>query len=258
MRVLIKIGGAQLEQLGPRHKLCQAIKAAQQQGHEVLVVHDGGSSCFTPEDVMMSHGSYVNSMLVQSLQVCGVAAVGLTGADGATFTAKQINRKDAEIAFTGTLDQVNPTLVETLIKSNHVPVIATVAPLALPTNKPSARSFFNINADHAAGPLGRSFDCNALLFLTDDGGVFDRHGRLMPLITEMDCERMMANGIASNGIQPKLKAAQYAAHENPTAIIKIAPAADDDCVVSALREGTGSRFFARVKHTHKLVARQHG
>ena len=258
MRILIKIGGAQLKQLGPRRKLCQAIKAAQQQGHEVLVVHDGGSSCFTPEDVMMSHGSYVNSMLVQSLQVCGVAAVGLTGADGATFTAKQINRKNTERTPTGTLDQVNPTLVETLIRSNHVPVIATVAPLALPTDEPSARSFFNINADHAAGPLGRSFDCNALLFLTDDGGVFDRNGRLMPLITEMDCERMMANGVASDDIQPKLKAAQCAAHENPTAIIKIAPAADDDCVVSALREGTGSRFFARVKHTHELVARQHG
>ena len=43
MKVLIKIGGAQLEEPAPRQELCMAIQRARQEGHRVIVVHGGGN-----------------------------------------------------------------------------------------------------------------------------------------------------------------------------------------------------------------------
>ena len=268
MRILIKIGGAQLEQAGPRRKLCESIQKAQLAGHEVLIVHGGGNQIrtvgkalgledryheglritdkATAEAALMVLGGSVNRTLVHTLQTCSVKAVGITGADGATFCAKPLVRDGVDLGYVGSIDTVDRTLVETLLKAGHVPVIATVAPGTAEHDKDSAgdEPFFNINADHAAGPLCHEFGCDALLFLTDVDGVLDANGRLMPLLTDNDCTRLVATGVVAGGMQPKLESAQRAAHASPHAIVKIAPAAADDCVLAGLRDGAGTRFFA--------------
>ena len=43
MRILVKIGGAQLEEAGPRTVLCKALARARAEGHELIVVHGGGN-----------------------------------------------------------------------------------------------------------------------------------------------------------------------------------------------------------------------
>lgn len=281
MRILVKIGGAQLEQPGPRQQLCAAIRGAKQQGHEVIVVHGGGNQIRTvgkalgqkhryheglritdretADTVLMVLGGLVNRNLVQSLSQSDVAAVGITGADGGTFSAKPLLRPGVDLGYVGSVDRVDGKLVESLLKGGFVPVIATVAPGNHQDNEPdSDQPFFNINADHAAGPLCDAFDCDALLFLTDVDGVLDAQGRLMPLLTDHDCARLISTGIASGGMQPKIESAQRAAHENPHAIVKIAPARGDDCVLAALRDGSGSRFFALAKPDTNQGALQHG
>ena len=47
MRILVKIGGAQLEEPGPRQALCQAVARACEAGHELIVVHGGGNQIRT-------------------------------------------------------------------------------------------------------------------------------------------------------------------------------------------------------------------
>lgn len=281
MRILVKIGGAQLEQPGPRQQLCAAIRGAKQQGHEVIVVHGGGNQIRTvgkalgqkdryheglritdretADTVLMVLGGLVNRNLVRSLSQSDVAAVGITGADGGTFSAKPLLRPGVDLGYVGSVDRVDGKLVESLLKGGFVPVIATVAPGNHQDNEPdSDQPFFNINADHAAGPLCDAFDCDALLFLTDVDGVLDAQGRLMPLLTDHDCARLISTGVASGGMQPKIESAQRAAHENPHAIVKIAPARGDDCVLAALRDGSGSRFFALAKPDPNQGALQHG
>jgi acetylglutamate kinase len=281
VRILVKIGGAQLEQPGPRQQLCAAIRGAKQQGHEVIVVHGGGNQIRTvgkalgqkdryheglritdretADTVLMVLGGLVNRNLVQSLSQSDVAAVGITGADGGTFSAKPLLRPGVDLGYVGSVDRVDGKLVESLLKGGFVPVIATVAPGNHQDNEPdSDQPFFNINADHAAGPLCDAFDCDALLFLTDVDGVLDAQGRLMPLLTDHDCARLISTGVASGGMQPKIESAQRAAHENPHAIVKIAPARGDDCVLAALRDGSGSRFFALAKPDTNQGALQHG
>ena len=288
MKVLIKIGGAQLEEPAPRQELCMAIQRARQEGHRVIVVHGGGNQirtttkalgivdryheglritdAATAQAVLMVLGGLVNRTLVQSLATCGVSAVGLTGADGSTFSAKQLVRSGVDLGFVGSVDQVNGSLVETLLQNGHVPVIATVAPGTVTSGTVtsgtetacSADPFFNINADHAAGPLCRAFDCDALLFLTDVEGVLDQDRRLLPLLTNTDCERLIRTGVATGGMQPKLEAAQQAASENPHAIVKIASASHPDCVLAALKDGAGSRFFNTSPSPHQNASEHHG
>ena len=97
MRILVKVGGAQLEETGPRAQLCLAIAAARKAGHEVVVVHGGGNQirqlgkdlgieeryhdglrvtdARTADVVLMVLGGQVNRTLVAALQRAGVPSV---------------------------------------------------------------------------------------------------------------------------------------------------------------------------------------
>lgn len=270
MRILVKIGGAQLEEAGPRAALCKALAKARAEGHELVVVHGGGNQirqltralqlpesyhdglritdARTAEVVLMVLGGLVNRTLVHSLQQAGVPAVGISGADGGTFTAKKLEPagptgNHVDLGFVGTVDHVRPQLVQSLLASGHVPVIATTAPGTLARD---GEPFFNLNADHAAGPLCRAFGCDALLFLTDVPAVLDAQKQRLPVLTPADCERLVQSGVATGGMLPKLDAALLALRDNPRALIKIAPGASPDtssgAVLSALRSSVGTTF----------------
>ena len=261
MRILVKIGGAQLEEAPARAALCKALAKAKAEGHELVVVHGGGNQirqltralqlpesyhdglritdAKTAEVVLMVLGGLVNRTLVHSLQQAGVPAVGISGADGGTFTAKKLEHAQVDLGFVGTVDHVRPQLVQSLLASGHVPVIATTAP---GTSARDGEPFFNLNADHAAGPLCRAFGCDALLFLTDVPAVLDAQKQRLPVLTPADCQQLVQSGVASGGMLPKLDAALMALRDNPRALIKIAPGSAHDAVLSALRSSVGTTF----------------
>ncbi|MBL9076672.1 MAG: acetylglutamate kinase [Planctomycetes bacterium] len=261
MRLLVKIGGAQIEQPDARARLGAAIAAARRAGHEPIVVHGGGNQiratsqamgltdryhdglritdAATAEVVLMVLAGSVNRTLVAALQRAGVPAVGLSGADGGTFTAQPLQRPGVDLGFVGAIDRVEPRLVLSLLAQGYVPVLATVAPRdgAAPDEP-----FFNLNADHAAGPLCRAFACDAALFLTDVPGVLDARGARLPALTPGDCDALVQSGVARGGMLPKLDAALRALRDHPRAIVKIAPGGTDDAVCAALRADVGTRF----------------
>lgn len=263
MRLLVKVGGAQLEQPGPRQEFCRAVAAARGDGHEVLVVHGGGNQirdltralglvdryhdglrvtdAATAAAVLMVLGGSVNRTLVASLARAGVPAVGLGGADGGTFTARPLQRPGVELGYVGEIDTVDARLGEQLVRQGYVPVLATVAPRAAAAPD---EPFYNLNADHAAGPLCRAFACEALLFLTDTQGVLDADGQRLAALSPDDCGRLVRDGIARGGMLPKLEAALLALRENPRALVKIAPAAGADAVRAALADAVGTRFHS--------------
>ena len=263
MRLLVKIGGAQLEQAAPRARLCGAIAKARAAGHELVVVHGGGNQirelgkalgiedryhdglritdARTAEVVLMVLGGQVNRRLVASLQQQGVGAVGISGADGGSFTARRLQRPGVDLGFVGAIDAVHPALVDALLASGHVPVIATVAP---GTHAADGEPFYNLNADHAAGPLCRALGCDAALFLSDIPGVLGREKELLPVLTPQRCAELVQDGVATGGMLPKLEAALLALRDNPRAMVKIAPANREDAVRQALLADVGTRFVA--------------
>jgi acetylglutamate kinase len=261
VRILIKIGGAQLEQAAKRTQLCEAIADARGAGHEVVIVHGGGNQirqlvraldlpeqyheglrvtdAGTAEAVLMVLGGSVNRTRVRTLQACGVKAVGLSGADGDTFHARPLQRPGIDLGYVGAIDGVDSSLVETLLAAGHTAVLATVAPRR---GAPADEPFYNLNADHAAGPLCRALRCDALLFLTDVPGVKDASGNVAARLTADDCDGLVRSGVASGGMLPKLEAALMAMHDNPEALVKIAPADGPGAVLHALEPGTGTTF----------------
>jgi acetylglutamate kinase len=261
VRILVKIGGAQLEEASARTTLCKAVAKAHHEGHELVVVHGGGNQirqlgkalaipeqyhdglrvtdARTAEVVLMVLAGLVNKTLVHSLQLCGVPAVGLSGADGGTFTACKLEKPGVDLGFVGAVDRVDPSLLQTLLSIGRVPVLATVAP---GTTATAGEPFFNLNADHAAGPLCRAFGCDAVLFLTDVPGVLDAQGQRLGRLTPADCAQLVASGVAKGGMIPKLDAALMALRDNPRALVKIAPAGAADAVLGALRGNVGTQF----------------
>ena len=142
------------------------------------------------------------------------------------------------------MDTVNQDLVNCLLEAGHVPVIATVAP---PTNGSGddACHFYNINADHGAGPLAKAFATDALLFLTNVPGVLDADGSLIRQLTPGRCEELKAAGVIHSGMIPKVDAALMALAAHPQGKIVIAAAG----VLQALENGVGTDFCNELANT---------
>jgi acetylglutamate kinase len=260
MRLLVKIGGAQLECAGERRAIARALAAARLAGHELIVVHGGGNQirdlcrqlgieeryhqglritdAATAEVVLMTLGGSVNRQLVLALEREGLPAAGLTGADGGTFHARRHQPAGVDLGFVGEVTEVNPRLVEALLGAGVVPVIATVAPEAGGTSE----RFLNVNADMAAGPLADALRADALLFLTDVPGVLDEERTLLAVLSTADAGALRERGAITGGMLPKIDAALAAARAARRCLVKIAPAAGEGSVLAALRAEVGTRI----------------
>lgn len=262
-RILLKIGGAQLESDGARAELARSIADARGDGLEPVIVHGGGpqiralskrlgipdhyhhglriTDAETAELALMALGGSVGRKLVQALEAAGVHAVSLTGADGGTFSARPHRPGGHDLGFVGVPSVVRPELVEALLAWGAVPVIATVAPLD-PSEPGDGSRFYNVNADHAVAPLARALGCDTIVFLTDVDGVRGPDGTRLPELTPVGAAELRATGVVHGGMIPKVEAALDALAGHPDAAVKIAPAGPDG-LRRALRADVGTRFL---------------
>jgi len=141
----------------------------------------------------------VNTRLVAALRAAGREAVGLTGVDGRLL---RLRRRDPTLGEVGEVVGVDPRILDAAIGAGDVPVIASVG-------VDDAGALLNVNADEVAGAIaaGRG---GLLLLCTDVAGVM-RDGRLLEHIGSEEAEAMLADGTASAGMRPKLRAALAAA-----------------------------------------------
>lgn len=260
MRLLVKVGGSQLEEPAARAELVHSVALARAAGIEIVLVHGGGNQiralvrklglperyheglrvtdAETADVVQMVLAGLVGKTLAAAFEAQGVRAVSLCGADGSTFASVRERREDVDLGFVGSVGIVDPRLVETLLAEDYLPLVATVGP------GEGADSFFNVNADMAAGPLAHALGAQALLFLTDVPGVLDAEKRLLPALSSDRCAELRAEGVISGGMIPKVEAALAALEANPGGLVKIVPAAGPNAVLAALDPGVGTRFLA--------------
>ncbi|GAB4148888.1 MAG: acetylglutamate kinase [Planctomycetota bacterium] len=258
MRILLKIGGSGLEQTEARSAFCRSVAAARRAGHEIAIVHGGGNQIRemcrrlsieqryhdglrvtdeqTAEVVLMVLSGLVNGTLVADLERAGVPAVGISGADGGTFSARRLNKAGIDLGFVGAIEKTDPSLCDLLLSSGRVPVIATVAP-----GPEAGGPFLNVNADHAAGPLCRALGCDAVLFLSDVEGVVGAEGQRIEHLAPEECSLLAKSGVIRGGMLPKIEAALLALSECPEAIVKIGKSGED-CVLRLLDPGEGTEF----------------
>jgi len=262
-RILVKVGGAQLEQAAPRADLCRSVALARAASLELVLVHGGGNQirelvrklglpesyhnglrvtdAATADVVLMVLAGLVNKELVHALETHGVRACGLSGADGATFLATKRREPEQDLGYVGEVGRTDARLVELLLHEGFLPVIATAAPLQAGEDAPGDR-FYNVNADLAAGPLSRAVRADALIFLTDVQAVLDAEKQRIPELTPRTAAALRLAGVIHGGMIPKVDAALAALAANPGAIVKIAPAVGEDAVRRALTPEVGTRF----------------
>ena len=249
--VVLKIGGSVADEA---EASVAQIAALHDAGHAVVVVHGGGPLIgewsaragletrfvrglrVTDEptrDVAIAVlGGLANKTLVAALIARGVPAVGLSGIDGGMLRA---GREDAELGLVGTVTTVDSSLLEDLLESGRVPV---VAPAAIGP----AGEILNVNGDSAAGAIAASLGARLLAFVTDVPGVRGRDGRLLPRLDRERSLALVADGTIEGGMIPKVEACL------------LAVAAGSDAAILAARERDAVERVLAGEHVGTLFA----
>ena len=135
--------------------------------------------------------------------------MGLSGVDGGLIEARV---KDEELGFTGEVVRINTEPVEILLKEGYIPVIA---PLGLGAKGQK----LNVNADSAAGEIAAALGAERLVFLTDVPGVLGGSGELLARLSPDEASSLIASGVVTKGMIPKVEASLSALSTVPIAHI---------------------------------------
>jgi acetylglutamate kinase len=171
----------------------------------------------TPETldaVLKVFAGTVNHELVASINRAGALAVGLSGIDSFLVEAEQM---DPALGAVGRVTKSNPALLHLLTAHAYVPVVACVA-------GDRTGHVYNVNADLMAVACAAAFGAAQLIFLTDVDGVLDAAQQVRPILTTTESRQLIADGVATGGMQAKLTAA-LSALSGGVAQVRIAPGA---------------------------------
>jgi len=150
------------------------------------------------DTVRMALSGAANKRLVAGLNAAGVPAVGISGEDAALLRAAPI---DPALGRVGRPDVVRVELLELLLTSGYLPV---VAPLAAPPE--GEEGALNVNGDDAAAAIAVALGAAELFFVTDVDGV-RRNGETVRRLDAGAAATMLASGAAAGGMAVKVASA---------------------------------------------------
>lgn len=228
--VVIKFGGHAMVDDELSESFARDIVLLKQVGLNPVVVHGGGpqigkmlerlaiQSEFidglrvtdqqTVDVVEMVLSGSINKSIVTAINKAGGKAVGLSGKDGGLIEARKLTRtkKDTDsniervldLGFVGEPERVNPSVLDAIMDSDLIPVIA-------PIGLGAEGQTFNINADTAAGAVAAAMKAKRLLMLTDVTGVLDADKELIQHISAGEAEKLIDDGTIQGGMIPKIQ-----------------------------------------------------
>lgn len=232
--IMIKLGGSILQDDSLLDSIASDIWAAHSVGVRVVVVHGGGPSInqelerrkitwefvdglrvTTPEMmnvIEMVLCGQVNRRIVRALNKTGLRAVGFSGADAFTLMCKPTSKK---LGLVGEIQNVNFQLIDQVLNMQDdlgrrgVPVIA-------PIGTDRTGQAYNINADWAASRIASQLGVTKMLFLTDQDGILDQDGKLMPELDAGELLQLIEDGTVKGGMLAKAKTVLYAVQHKVT------------------------------------------
>ena len=160
----------------------------------------------TMDIVEMVLGGGVNKSIVSLINKHGGRAIGLTGKDANLIHAKKMLMQKVDddgvetpidLGYVGDVVSVNKDVINMLISSNFIPVIA---PLGVDDNGDT----YNINADLVAGKVAEFLQAEKLMLLTNIKGVLGRDGKVVTGLTPKKVDTMIEDGTISGGMIPKI------------------------------------------------------
>jgi acetylglutamate kinase len=240
MKVVVKIGGAALEDKATLHKCAQAVVQLAQDGHQVAVVHGGGSALTrtlallgkksdfvdglrvtdaeTRDVALMVLAGIVNKSLVAAIALAGHPAVGLCGGDGGAFRARKKQNQVHDLGFVGEICFSEPRWIRAIWTEGGIPVLSSVA-------LGSDGQYYNVNADQMASACAVACQADSLIFLTDVPGVKQADGSVIPWLNTREVAGLIEHSVVSGGMLPKLEACTDALRHG-VGRVRIFPAAE--------------------------------
>ncbi len=230
--IVVKFGGHAMVDPGLAQQFARDMVMLKVCGLNPIVVHGGGPQInkmldrlavkaefreglrVTDEETMsvveMVLAGSINKSIVASIQQAGGRAVGISGKDGNLLIAERFTKKkmdqatgnivEIDFGFVGEPARVNTEILNTIMKSDAIPVIA-------PVGVGWEGETFNVNADTAAGAIATATQAKRLLLLTDVAGVLDKDKNLISELKVGDVQGLIDNGTITGGMIPKVESA---------------------------------------------------
>lgn len=232
--VVIKYGGNAMTEAALKDSFAADVVLMKLVGINPVVVHGGGpqigellsrlniESTFvngmrvtdsaTMDVVQMVLGGLVNPEIVSLINTHGGRAVGVTGKDGNLIQAEKMPMTSAsndagasapeiiDIGHVGRITNVQVDVLDTLVRSEFIPVIA---PVGVGKNGES----FNINADIVAGAVAQALGAEKLVLLTNTPGILNAEEETISSLEKAEVEALIADGTISEGMLPKVDCA---------------------------------------------------
>ncbi len=236
MKLVVKIGGAALDDRGLVSKFATTIPSLCREGHKLVIVHGGGAALSrtlkqlgcetkfinglrvtdskTRDVAMMVLAGQLNKQLVAAIGDAGQPAIGICGGDLRIFRARR--KKQPDLGYVGEVSAVDFQWIERLWSTGVVPVVAS---LALGFDG----EYYNVNADQMAAACAVACGADALVYLTDVAGVKDAEGSIIRWLDIREIEEMVQQATVSGGMLPKLEACSRALKRGVTRV-RILPA----------------------------------
>ncbi|MCH8239698.1 MAG: acetylglutamate kinase [Proteobacteria bacterium] len=228
--IVVKYGGHAMGDPDLATSFARDIVLLKQAGVNPVVVHGGGPQIgalleklgiksqfkgglrVTDQDTMdvveMVLAGSINKKIVCAINKQGGKAVGISGKDANLMTVRKLEKQIADpdsnlmkivdLGFVGEPTKVDPHIIEVMIESDLIPVIA-------PLGVSREGHTYNINADTFAGELAVKMLANRLLLLTDVEGVLDAKGNLIQRLTIEDARALIEDGTIKGGMIPKIE-----------------------------------------------------
>lgn len=225
--VVIKYGGHAMVNPELKENVMRDILLLKMVGVKIVLVHGGGTEIsdmlkrldipshfvnglrYTDEQtidvVQMVLAGKVNKDLVTLIGKLGGEALGLSGMDGKMIQCKK-HAGDEDLGLVGDIVSVCADPIVSALNNGYIPVISTVG-------VDENGLVYNINADTAAAEIATALQAENILTLTDILGVMrdvNDKSTLIPEIRISEIDGLIAEGVVSGGMVPKIRSLENA------------------------------------------------
>lgn len=270
--LLFKYGGNAMTDQALQKQVIATICGLREKGYQIVVAHGGGpfirqaleianvQSEFigghrktTPEAfqyVEMALKGKVNSNLVEMISNLGHRAVGLSGRDGGSVTARRRfalqtsangDQEEVDLGQVGDVATVDISLLRLLLDNDYVPVITCTA-----TGEDGLG--YNINGDMFAGHVAGALGADHFIVLTDVDGLLadiSNPDSLIERIALDELPGLEAKGIIAGGMLPKAESCSIAIQKGAASACILNGTSPDQIPAYLSGEKIGTTFFSR-------------
>ena len=249
--VVIKYGGHAMGESAVAKQFAADVVLLKLMGVNPVVVHGGGPQISAMLDKAGVKSSFVDGLRVTDADTMQVAemvlsgavnkeiahwitmagkeadvrGVGLSGKDAGLLTVEKTRRTrrdpdsmiehEVDLGFVGEPTRVDPKLITGLISSETEDWVPVIAPIGVADDGQT----FNVNADTVAGAVAGALGAKRMLLLTDVAGVKGADGEIIRQMNVAEARALIADGVATGGMIPKLETAIAAIESGVEAVV---------------------------------------